>query len=298
MVLPQSYGPHPHLTHPHPTPPPPTEDLQFIFFPDTPNLDQVAQQAAPLLAAHKARIFGGMYHVTDGAFFRDGVLDFNQADFEAQLQRRLRRDARLGLEYINFQVHLPPQHQDTGGEYRQDLPYLQRTAERLSLLHRLCHAEGLNCYIETHVERVSEDVPAFAELLRLATEPLEVTCDFSHYLSRGITRGTAYEAVVDRCNHLQVRLARRFGDLSAHVADLHSDWAAGGPSFQVFQASQRALRGGLSSRVIGGETGPLHLVQDTLEQDARLIPLLRLLARTADAQAQLADPANPFPKLK
>lgn len=171
---------------------PSAEDIQFIYFDKETDLDVVQNRAAHILAAQKGCIFGGMYHVTDGAFFRQGVLDFNEVDFEEQLRQRLRRDNRLGLEYVNFQVHLPPRFQDTGGEYRDDVPFLQRTAERLSLLHRLCHEEGLNCYIETHVERVSEDVVAFADILTLATEPLEVTVDFSPYMSRGITRGRSF----------------------------------------------------------------------------------------------------------
>jgi hypothetical protein len=46
------------------------------------------------------------------------------------------------------------------------------------------------------------------------------------------------------------------------------------------------LHGGPSSRTICGETGPLHLVSDTLTQDAALVPLYRAMARYADAAAQ------------
>lgn len=93
---------------------------------------------------------------------------------------------------------------------------------------------------------------------------------------------------------MQVRMARRFGDLSAEVVNPHADWEARGLTYQMWQASCRALRGGLTSRVIGGESGPIHLVTTSLDQDARMVPLLRLLARTADAMAQLAEPPNPF----
>jgi hypothetical protein len=50
-------------------------------------------------------------------------------------------------------------------------------------------------------------------------------------------------------------------------------------TLQAFESMRPALRGGLSSRAIAGESGPLHL-RDTfgvssLELDAKLVPLYR-----------------------
>jgi hypothetical protein len=81
-------------------------------------------------------------------------------------------------------------------------------------------------------------------------------------------------------------MARLYGDLSAAVADPRADWAAGGLTWQMFQFMKPGLQRGLSSRTICGETGPLHLVTDTLTQDAALVPLYRAMARYADAAAQ------------
>jgi hypothetical protein len=54
----------------------------------------------------------------------------------------------------------------------------------------------------------------------------------------------------------------------------------------MFKLMTGGLAGGLSSRTISGETGPMHLVKDTLTQDAALVPLYRAMARYADASAQ------------
>ena len=62
-----------------------------------------------------------------------------------------------------------------------------------------------------------------------------------------------------------------------------------GLTWQAFESMRPALRGGLSSRAIGGEGGPLHL-RDTfgvcaLELDAKLVPLYRHMAQHADREA-------------
>ena len=83
------------------------------------------------------------------------------------------------------------------------------------------------------------------------------------------------------------RMARRFGDLSVEVPDPAADWDGNGVTRQAWDMSCRALvHGGLSSRTICGEAGPIHLVRDALSTDASLVPLWRKLARFADAQAK------------
>ena len=51
------------------------------------------------------------------------------------------------------------------------------------------------------------------------------------------------------------RMARQFGDLSANVSDPATDWQAGGLTKQAYDYAVPALKGGLSSRIIMGESG-------------------------------------------
>jgi len=83
-------------------------------------------------------------------------------------------------------------------------------------------------------------------------------------------------------------MARQHGDLSTDVPDPAKDWEEKGVTFQAFEYAKPALVGGLSSRVIMGESGPIHLVKDALGLDAKLVPLWREMARYADAQIGVA----------
>jgi hypothetical protein len=49
-----------------------------------------------------------------------------------------------------------------------------------------------------------------------------------------------------------------------------------------------AVNTALRRSVIMGESGPIHLVQDALGLDAKLVPLWRAMARYADAQLGVA----------
>ena len=60
--------------------------------------------------------------------------------------------------------------------------------------------------------------------------------------------------------HTHQRMAREHGDLSADVVDPEKDWAEKGVTYQAFEAMKPAFAGGLSSRCIVGESGPMHLV--------------------------------------
>ena len=66
--------------------------------------------------------------------------------------------------------------------------------------------------------------------------------------------------------HTHQRMARDFGDLSAVVEDPAQDWEDGGMTWRAFEFSKPGLRGGLSSRVICGESGPMHLQTDPMSQ--------------------------------
>ena len=63
------------------------------------------------------------------------------------------------------------------------------------------------------------------------------------------------------------------------------DWASGGLTRQAYDYALPAIRGGLSSRWVLGETGPMHLVTDALSLDRSLLPLWRKIATAADASA-------------
>ena len=84
-------------------------------------------------------------------------------------------------------------------------------------------------------------------------------------------------------------MARQLGDLSAEVDDPASDWEKKGLTWQAFQSMERAFRGGLSSRTIVGESGPIHLVRSALETDASLVPLYRFMCAHADREAGVAS---------
>eukprot|EP01052_Picozoa_sp_SAG31_P011585 SAG31_NODE_658_length_13104_cov_4.409919_16_plen_85_part_00 len=45
-----------------------------------------------------------------------------------------------------------------------------------------------------------------------------------------------------------------------------------------------AFKGGLSSRTIVGESGPIHLVKSSLETDAKLMPLYRYMCAHCDRE--------------
>ena len=197
-------------------------------------------------------------------------------------QMKLIQDA--GGEFASVQFSLHPDYINTGGAYRDDEDYLRWCADRVACMRDAAWDLGLNFYLETHMDRITEDPAACCRILEMAT--CEVNGDLSHYLFRGITHGPHIEKITALVGHTHIRMARRFGDLSAGVDDPGADWAQKGVTWQMFDLMKRALDGGLSSRAIIGETGPMHLVVDTLTLDAALVPLYRAMARYADASAQ------------
>lgn len=234
------------------------------------------------------------------------VYDFGEKeDWEKRLEE-MKAEARytklMGGEYVTFQLWLPQRHMDSGGAYRRDDAYLTRAAKRCADLQRMCHDLDMNCYIETHVRRISEDPEAFVDILKRADCELEVNGDLSHYVYRNINESTEDVAYILRhMGHTHQRMCRPFGDLSVNVPDPAKDWSRAGVTWRAFTFSKPGLAGGLSSRVICGESGPMHLVQDPLTTDASLVPLYRFMARYADASAkgvdlpiESPDDASPF----
>jgi len=245
------------------------------YFPDEKPV-VIARRARRALDSAGLANFGGTLHAGDEAMRRLNWLE----PFERQLDAL----AELGSGFANFQVHLAPDYLHTGGLYREDEAYLAWCAEKVRCFREACWAREMNFYLEVHVDRITEDPAACRRLLELAR--CELTGDLSHYLARGMLRGRDVTHVLAHTGHTHVRMARQYGDLSAVVEDPAADWAGRGMSWQLFQFMKGALAGGLSSRTLTGETGPMHLVTDTLTQDARLVPLYRAMARYADASAQ------------
>jgi sugar phosphate isomerase/epimerase len=245
------------------------------FFPgDAPGV--MARRARSAVEEAGLRVFGATLHVRDDQLRALHALDGVRAD--------MRLVKEMGGEYASFQYDLHPDYYYTAGAYREDEEYLRWCADNVARLRAAAWDLGLNFYLEIHVDRITEDPAALCRLLDLAT--CELTGDLSHLLARGFTRGKYVDRALAHMGHTHVRLARRYGDLSAVVTDPRADWDAKGMTWQLFQLMKPGLTGGLSSRTISGETGPMHLVTDTLTQDAALVPLYRAMARYADASAQ------------
>ena len=190
----------------------------------------------------------------------------------------------MGGEYASIQFFLHDDYLNTGGAYRVDERYLRWCADRVSQMREAAWALGMNFYLEVHFDRITEDPAACCRILELVT--CELNGDMSHYLYRNITRGEYVDTVFKHIGHTHVRMARVHGDISAEVEDPKADWQQGGVTWEAFKFMKPALESGLSSRSIVGETGPMHLVKDSLTQDAALIGLYRAMARYADASAQ------------
>jgi sugar phosphate isomerase/epimerase len=216
--------------------------------------------------------------------------DFPGQDWSAELEG-MRAQARyvkaMGGRYVTFQMWITPECQGTAGAYRNDDAYLDKCARRIEDLHDVCWDLGLNCYIETHVQRISEDPEAFVKIMDKCAIPFETNGDLSHYIYRNFRNDTAWmKKILGRMGHTHQRMCRNYGDLSVNVPDPHGDWSARGVTWTAFQWSRPGLEGGLSSRVICGESGPMHQVSDPLTVDASLVPLYRMMAAFADASSE------------
>lgn len=244
-------------------------------FPDA-SLAVAARRGRQALEKHGLQLFGSTNHTGDQAMRQHGWLEGEVESY------KLISD--MGGGFVSYQISLPANMLNTGGAYREDEKYLRWMAERIRELRDAAWDAGLNFYNEVHVDRVTEDPAACCRLLDLAT--CELNGDLSHLLARGITQGHHVEKVLKHMGHTHVRLARKYGDLSAVCDDPKADWEAKGVTWQIFQLMMGGLAGGLSSRTISGESGPMHLQTDPLSQDVKLVPLYRAMARWADASAQ------------
>lgn len=279
------------------------DDFRKRWFAGKP-YEYVAQQVNSCVQRSGLPIVGSLYHVTDGdqgtpdrRMHNDGTrydLDLKDSDFWEEMGRRMDFDKAIGSEYITFQISLPPQYMNTGGEYREDDIYISRVAQDIAKLQSMCFYRGMDFYVETHMDRMTEDPCGFVRIMQACPTYFEVNADISHYNYRGLTKGKYLNAILQRVGHTHQRMARQFGDLSSDVEGPEQDWEAKGVTWQAMESMRPALKGGLSSRCIVGESGPLHLVKDPMALDAKLIPLYRAMAKLADAEAAQQAIANPF----
>lgn len=121
------------------------DDMRKSFFPGT-SYSEIIDQVTALSARTGVKIVGSLYHVSDGGWKReheDGMggkwdLDFNDHDFDQQLEEKLRLDKAMGSEYVTFQISLPPRHLNTGGLYRDDAAFIQLSADRIVKMQAAC----------------------------------------------------------------------------------------------------------------------------------------------------------------
>eukprot|EP00929_Paragymnodinium_shiwhaense_P089388 TRINITY_DN49543_c0_g1_i1.p1 TRINITY_DN49543_c0_g1~~TRINITY_DN49543_c0_g1_i1.p1 ORF type:complete len:398 (+),score=62.42 TRINITY_DN49543_c0_g1_i1:147-1340(+) len=269
--------------------------------------DEVVSQIQHALTKTGLKVTGSLLHVTDGgapigASLMTG-LDFNNPGFFEALRRCLELQKRIGVQYVTFQIDLQDRFKGTGGAYRNDEEYLRLTAARVQAMQRVCHEAGVNFYVETHIDRISEDPEAFCKIFDYCPSYFEVNADISHYLYRNICRGPHYDRIMERVGHSHQRLARKHGDLSAEpgvsmgsigqIGDASADWESRGVTWEALEAMKPALQRGLSSRAIVGEAGPAFMVKDALALDTKLVPLYRAMALLADGRP-LPEGSNPW----
>lgn len=69
---------------------------------------------------------------------------------------------------------LPPEHLNTGGEYRDDAAFIRLSGERIARMQQICFEQGMNFYVETHIDRISEDVVGFVRIMDACPTYFEV----------------------------------------------------------------------------------------------------------------------------
>ena len=195
---------------------------------------------------------------------------------------------------------MPKKCQNGDGWYGNNDKLLNEYVDRIKILKDLTHSMDMNFYIETHVFMVTEDPEAFAKIIDLYVDKygeddlFEINGDSSHYLCRGYLKGPYVDKILNKMEHHHVRMARVYGDVSAEVFDPVKDWNDKGITWDYWQFAKKGMENGLSSRVIVGESGPYHLVNDPISMDERMMPLLRYMAKYCDSEQSEFDEYNPF----
>jgi sugar phosphate isomerase/epimerase len=220
------------------------DDFRKSFFPGKP-YGAIIAAVRELQRSTGIAIVGSLYHVSDGGWRReheDGApgrwdLDFNDPGFESAMREKLELDKALGSEYVTFQLSLPPEHLNTGGLYRDDDAYIRRSAMRIAQLQKLCFEQGLNFYVETHIDRLSEDVDAFCKIMDACPKYFEVNADISHYNYRAIKRGAALEKILARVGHTHQVRCRILRSQSEPAVGWLLDWLSSARCLSAWHVS-------------------------------------------------------------
>ena len=64
-------------------------------------------------------------------------------------------------------------------------------------------SSSVGCGAETHIDRISEDIQAFCEIIDRCPVDFELNGDLSHYLYRGINQGAGLKRVLAKIGHMQ-----------------------------------------------------------------------------------------------
>eukprot|EP01084_Bolivina_argentea_P207715 354352_1 len=259
---------------------------------------QIAQRVRRRFENANLRVFGILSHSQDKYWNTENV-----DKYLLDLEQNIYLAKQMGGQYVTFQIDLPDKYLYGDGSYRNNQQLLLEFVQRIKVLQEICFEQGMNFYVETHVLRISEDPEAFVKIINYFNEQngdsFEVNGDLSHFICRGMLHGPFVEQILDNMEHTHVRMSRIYGDLSAEVIDPVKDWNdENGVTKTYWKFTKKGLTNGLSSRVIVGESGPWQLVDDALEQDKKLVPLLRAMADYCDIQVETnefdTNKFNPF----
>jgi len=247
-------------------------EYMTMFFPGDTHAT-IARKVERRFTPLNLRVFGSFVWVRDADFER-----MTPSQWREHQLNQLKLVVDIGGQYANCNYLLPAAHQNTGGDYRADERFLDRAAGLIREMRDMAFDLGLNFYVEVHNNYITEGprrvLPHPRPHRRRADgRPVALPLP-GHHARRALGPHLPQRRPRPR------RLSRLYGDLSASVDDPKADWEQKGLTWQLFQITKPALSGGLSSRVVIGETGPMHLVKDGLALDVKLIPLCRAMAGT------------------
>eukprot|EP01084_Bolivina_argentea_P051139 94058_1 len=243
---------------------------------------EIAKEIKEKFDKYGLKIFGVLLHSKSEHWDKQNV-----DKYLSDLRESLQYNKAMGAEYVTFQIWLPEKYLYGDGSYRNNNKLLEEYINRIGILQSICYENELNFYVETHVGRLSEDPEAFVKIMNGYNGSFEINGDLSHYICRGMLSGPFVDEILSKMEHTHVRMARVYGDLSVDVIDPIKDWNdENGVTQTYWKFTKKGFKNGLSSRVIVGEAGPMHLVDDALKQDKKMVPLLKSMAKYCDLQAQ------------
>eukprot|EP01059_Diplonema_ambulator_P026481 TRINITY_DN4376_c1_g1_i1.p2 TRINITY_DN4376_c1_g1~~TRINITY_DN4376_c1_g1_i1.p2 ORF type:complete len:390 (+),score=133.15 TRINITY_DN4376_c1_g1_i1:2070-3239(+) len=259
------------------------ECFQKKYFYGT-SLEETARNVREVADKYGMKIFGSLYHSLEWQWK-------DEKAYIAYIREQMAADKILGSEYATYQVFLSDEYMGCGSDYTDDTAYMTECVRRINVLKKETLAAGLNFYLETHVDRITQDPRAVCRFLDKTS--FEMNGDLAHYITLGLRSGASLERTLATINHMHVRMARMYGDISVGPENPERDWDDRGVTWTHFNYAIPAMKGGLSSRVLVEETGPIHEVSDPLTAGAKLLPLLRAMAKWCDNEAR----GHPNPSL-